>query len=76
MHVRDTQLYRAMREFGIENFSFEVLEECQLTELNDREKFYIHKYDTLINGYNMSTIENMQYKINWKIAKQIVCDLK
>jgi hypothetical protein len=49
-----------MREYGKENFSFEVIEECALTELNDKEKYYINKYNTMTpNGYNMSTIENM-----------------
>jgi hypothetical protein len=48
-----------MRKFGIENFSFEVVEECELTELNDKEKFYIEKYNAIADGYNMSTIENV-----------------
>lgn len=76
MNSKDTQLYQAMREFGIENFSFEVIEECELTELNDREKFYIEKYNAIADGYNMSTIENVQHKINWEIAEQIIQDLR
>lgn len=77
MNTKNTLLYQAMREYGKENFSFEVIEECALTELNDKEKYYINKYNTMTpNGYNMSTIENMQYKINWNIANEIVYDLK
>ena len=76
MNVRNTQLYQAMRFFGIENFAFEVIEECALDELNDKEKFYIQKYDSLNNGYNMSVIENKQYKIDWQIVTQIIKDLK
>lgn len=71
MKDRNSLLYQAMREFGIENFSFEIIEECSLENLNDKEKFYINKFDTLNNGYNMNIMDNMQYKINWDIAKEI-----
>lgn len=76
MQVRNTQLYQAMRLFGVENFNFEVIEECSLDQLNEKEKFYIHKYDSLNNGYNMSIIENKQHKINWEVVNQIIKDLK
>lgn len=45
-------LYRAMRKYGIENFSFEVLEECSREELNEKEKFYVEKYNAFFEGYN------------------------
>lgn len=48
----DYPLYRAMRKYGIENFSFEVLEECNEEELNEKETYYIAKYDSRKNGYN------------------------
>lgn len=49
----DFPLYRAIRKYGIENFKFEVLEECNESDLNDREIWYISKYQTLNkNGYN------------------------
>lgn len=38
---------------GIENFSFELLEECEEAKLNEREDYYINKYNTMFpNGYN------------------------
>lgn len=45
-------LYRAFRKYGIENFSFEVLEECDQTELSNREIYWISYYNTFANGYN------------------------
>lgn len=52
-------LYRAMRKYGIENFTFEVVEKCCNEELNDKEVFYIKQYNSYIhseksNGYNMT----------------------
>lgn len=47
-------LYKAMQEEHVENFTFEVLEECKREELNDREKYYIAFYDSQTWGYNMN----------------------
>ena len=51
------KLYTAMEEYGLWNFSFELLEECKVEELNEKERNYIDIYDTKNNGYN-STIGN------------------
>lgn len=55
----DSVLYRAMRKYGIENFTFEIIEKCPKQELSKKEKFYIEKYRTYIGfkdckGYNMT----------------------
>ena len=47
-------LYTAMTKDGVENFTFEVLEECERGMLNDREKYYIDLYRAQEYGYNMS----------------------
>ena len=50
----DYQLYRAIRKYRWENFYFEILEECKLEELNEREKYYISKYQAHgPKGYNL-----------------------
>ena len=48
-------LYRAFRKYGIENFSFEIIEEIVNYEnSNEREKYWIEYYDCFGNnkGYN------------------------
>lgn len=47
-------IYKAFRKYGIENFSFIVIEECQQSLLNEREKYWIEYYDSFNNGYNMT----------------------
>ena len=58
-HIRDINnydcvIYRALRKYGIENFSFEVLEECDVDKLDEREIYWINELDTYKNGYNMT----------------------
>ena len=42
----DGYFYRAVRKYGVENFSMKVHEVCKSEELNDREIFYIKKFET------------------------------
>jgi len=46
------KLYKAMQEYGIWNFSWEVLEEVPSAQLNEKEKYYIDLYDAKNFGYN------------------------
>lgn len=54
-HVQ-TPIHKAIRKYGKENFSFEILEECLEEELNNKEKCWIAlKNSTNKNiGYNIS----------------------
>lgn len=48
-----TKIHSAMKEYGIDNFSFEVLEECSKENYSEREKYWINFYETNIYGYNI-----------------------
>lgn len=48
----NSKWHQAIREQGIENFTFEILEECLPEQLNDREIYWINYYDSYNNGYN------------------------
>lgn len=46
------ELYVALRKYGIENFSIEIIEECPKELFIEKESFWIKKLDTINNGYN------------------------
>lgn len=46
--------HRAIVKYGKENFEVETLEECNVEDLNSREIYYISKYNTFENGYNLT----------------------
>lgn len=50
----NTQLYKIIKKDGVENFKFEVLEECKREDLNRKEKYWISFYKTDDFGYNMT----------------------
>lgn len=52
------KLYEAMQKYGLENFTFELLEECDSCELNDREKYYIDMFNSVDYGYNATVGNN------------------
>lgn len=47
-------LYKAIRKYGLENFSFEILEECSKDSLNKREEYWIKAFNSMENGYNQN----------------------
>ena len=51
----NNKLYKAIQEYGIWNFSWELLEKCSKEQLNEKEYFYIDLYDSKNYGYNSSS---------------------
>lgn len=50
-----THFKRALRKYGNDNFTWQILfSSKKKKELIDKEIFYIKKYDTFNNGYNMT----------------------
>lgn len=47
--------HSALRKYGLENFSFSIIEECTIEELDDKERYWIQKYNTISPyGYNLT----------------------
>lgn len=51
----ESLLGRAIRKHGVDKFSFEILEECPVEKLNEREIYWIAEYDATNQdiGYNI-----------------------
>lgn len=49
-----TYFHNAIKKYGTENFIVETLEECDVSQLDSREIFYIAKYNTFEKGYNLT----------------------
>lgn len=45
-------LARGMRKYGVDAYELIVLEECAISELDEKEKYWIEYYDTFRHGYN------------------------
>ena len=77
-------IHVALREYGIENFSFDIIELCSKKELNEREIYWISYYNCQKpNGYNCtpggtgwnpaveaSKIRVAQYDLNGNFIKE------
>lgn len=51
----DTYFHRQLAHYGWDNFDYEVIEECKISELNDKEMYYIKLFNSQYpKGYNLS----------------------
>lgn len=45
-------LYKALNRYGVENFTIEEIEECDVEQLDEREIYWIAQYNSYGDGYN------------------------
>ena len=46
------KLYKAMIENSLDDFIFEMIEECNISDLNEKEKYYIDLFQSYDYGFN------------------------
>jgi hypothetical protein len=65
-------LYNAIHKYGIDNFSFEALEECDTGKLDDLERKYIVQFNSLKpNGYNLEKGGNTNKEITVETKRRM-----
>ena len=47
-----SKLYNSMKKYGQDNFTIELIEECDLDMIYETEKKYVESYDSYNNGLN------------------------
>lgn len=73
-----SQFDDVLRQEGINNFDFSIIESCSADELNEKEKYWISYYDTIQNGYNLIEGGNCYYgenNIQAKLTNQQVLEI-
>lgn len=51
--VKQSKLYRSLNKYGVESHKYEIVEECNISLLNERERYYQDKYDCVNSGLNL-----------------------
>lgn len=47
-------IHKALKKYGKENFIFSIVEECDQSQLDEKEQYWIQYYNSILpNGYNM-----------------------
>lgn len=68
-------LNNAIKKYGKECFSVELIENCDVEKLDEREEYYIKQYGTLYpDGYNLTKGGKNRYNHNAKNKKIILND--
>ena len=47
-----SKFYKAIQEYGWDNFEWSIIEECPKEKLEEREKYWMNYYNSINNGYN------------------------
>lgn len=45
----------AIHKYGVDNFDYEIIEECDKEKLDEREKYWIAYYNSKAEGYNLTS---------------------
>ena len=57
------KLYNSIVKYGWENHKFEVIEECEVDFLNERERYWQEHYDVIKNGLNCKLTKSSDEKV-------------
>ena len=63
---------KAIKKYDKSNFYVEILEECLIEDLNTKEEYYIEKYNSFGNGYNLCAGGNQPRKPKLDLDKNAI----
>ena len=69
---KDNKLYRAMRKYGLENFSIEIIEDnIEEKIIGEKEREYIQKYNSYYGGYNSTLGGEGESSVDFSIIEDL-----
>lgn len=76
-HLND-YLFNSLRKYGIENFTFTVVEYCTLDQIQEKELFWIKSFESTVSkkGYNLRLDVNGSMKTDGRTSDKISKRLK
>lgn len=77
-HIRDSKrarcekrpLYSAMNKYGAENFQISLVEQCDNSLAEEREAYWIKKFDSYHNGYNATLGGDGKAYLDYELIKE------
>lgn len=75
-HLEDSKyrptypIHLAIEKYGSDNFKFRIIEECSDDKVEEREIYYIEKFNTFYEGYNATLGGNIRYDTEAKPITQ------
>lgn len=70
-NISNMPISKAINKYGRNNFIFEILETCSESDLNERESYYIKKYDSFHSGYNATLGGTYGKKVDIDIEEMV-----
>ena len=58
-----TKLYRSFLKYGSINHTYEIIELCELSMLNERERFWQEYFECITNGLNCALVKTSEKKM-------------
>ena len=73
---KSAPIHKVIHKYGIENFEFSIVEECDKSLLDDRECYWIRFYDSYNKGYNCTlggqNGATRKTKLTWKEENEVI----
>ena len=70
---RNSYLQRAWNKYGQDSFKFEVIDKCNIDTLDDKEQYYIQKFNSMDKDYGFNLDSGGQHP---KLSSETVKKLK
>ena len=66
-HADECAFHRAIKKYGADNFTWQIIETCYPNELDEKEVYWISYYNTYENGYNETVGGQGARKYDYKL---------